>query len=654
MDEVCAQHPSNPEVWGRKSQLLYQLGKVEEAEDALEKAFAINPTYPFGFYLRGRFRHIEGEIPGALLLFRKAAEAYDPIAQAILAQVYSFIADCELKLNRPVAARAALEMTARLEPTNPEHRASIDEVFGKDSALPSVARRLYTLRSLASDAPAEKRAAWASSLEKAGTGKLTDAVKAFEQLTMEFGDDPAAWYNLGLAKGWLGDNTAAIAALQKSVELDSDEEPAADAWALAEVLLLGYGLEEQADYVRHIASFAIQNMNSFFAMLKEMEEGARLLGMQSRPEEGILAGMVLEKVTGLTLEHAATKTPRLGAFLTVFGQNLRLTNVNRDRLHAVAEEFRQKAPGALSAAHWQKQPPNFAELLGDAIGYPVRAADEADAKKRMVEFFANYMEEEWIHIPRKSLGNVPPIDAAGHPVLRKKLRGIIGFVADCSDKVGEMYDFDRLRRKVGLLEGGNSATASVGAPATLDIGAFGAADLAALNAEVLSDPELEQAFQTAKKLDAGELAGKFARLLVGRPPTPEHPDRYAAVNHLVQSALAEGNTDAALAAVAEGEKIDSEHNGGKHANDFALRRGQLYAKRGEIDKAMAAFEQLIAQAPGELRYRGSAVEWLLAAKQPAKALQFAEEGLKKSREQNNRDSEQYFLELAGAAKKQGG
>jgi tetratricopeptide (TPR) repeat protein len=361
--------------------------------------------------------------------------------------------------------------------------------------------------------------------------------------------------------------------------------------------------------------------------------------------------MVLEKVQGLTLEHAATKTPRLGAFLTVFGQSLRLTNVNRDRLHSVAEEFRQAAPGALTAPHWQKQPPNFAELLGDAIGYPVRAADEADAKKRMVEFFANYMEEEWIHIPRKSLGNVPPIDAAGHPLLRKKLRGIIGFVADCSDKIGEMYDFDRLRRKVGLLAGGANATAS--APATLDISAFGAADLAALNAEVLSVSELEQAFQTAKKVDAAELAGKFAKLLLTRPPTPESPDRYAAANHLVQAALVEGNTDAALAAVAQGEKLDSEHNSGKHANDYMLRRGQLYAKRGEIDQALTAFDQLIAQAPGELRYRGSAVEYLLAAKQPAKALQFAEEGVKKSREQNNRDSEQYFMELASAAKKQG-
>ena len=56
----------------------------------------------------------------------------------------------------------------------------------------------------------------------------------------------------------------------------------------------------------------------------------------------------------------------------------------------------------------------------------------------------------------------------------------------------------------------------------------------------------------------------------------------------------------------------------------------------------------------ELRYRGSAVEAMLSARQGASALQFAEQGLAKAREQNDRDSEQYFMELVAAAKKMAG
>jgi hypothetical protein len=43
---------------------------------------------------------------------------------------------------------------------------------------------------------------------------------------------------------------------------------------------------------------------------------------------------------------------------------------------------------------------------------------------------------------------------------------------------------------------------------------------------------------------------------------------------------------------------------------------------------------------------------MLSARRPDHALQFAEKGLAKAREQNNRDSEQYFMELVAAAKRQ--
>src|SRR5262245_26526024 len=116
MEDVAAEHPGNPEVWGRKAQLVYQMGKADDAEAALQKAFEINPQYAFGYYLKGKFRQHEGEIAGALILFRRAAELYDPEARGLLMQLYALIADCELQLNRPVAARAALEIARRCAP----------------------------------------------------------------------------------------------------------------------------------------------------------------------------------------------------------------------------------------------------------------------------------------------------------------------------------------------------------------------------------------------------------------------------------------------------------------------------------------------------------------------------------------------------------
>src|SRR5262249_33208296 len=134
MNEVVTAHSGNPEAWGQQAVLLYRNGKVEEAEAALQKAFEINPNYPYGLFLRGTFRYQEGEVPGALLLLRKAAEAYDPEARDLLAQVYSLIYDCEMRLNRPVAARAALRVVLHLQPSQ-EVRDDFEAVFGEKGRL---------------------------------------------------------------------------------------------------------------------------------------------------------------------------------------------------------------------------------------------------------------------------------------------------------------------------------------------------------------------------------------------------------------------------------------------------------------------------------------------------------------------------------------
>jgi tetratricopeptide (TPR) repeat protein len=143
LDQLIKEHPGNPEVWGQKARLLWVNGKAEEADNALQKAFELNPRYPFGLLLRAEFRFQEGEIPGALLLARRAAEAYHPDARDQLSNVFWIIFQCEDRLHRPVAARAALKVVLSSQPGNEEVRQSFDAIFGKDGALPASARREY-------------------------------------------------------------------------------------------------------------------------------------------------------------------------------------------------------------------------------------------------------------------------------------------------------------------------------------------------------------------------------------------------------------------------------------------------------------------------------------------------------------------------------
>ena len=169
MNEVTAEHGGNPEAWGQKAKLLYGQGKLEEAEAALEQAFALNRNYPYGLLLRAVFRFQEGELPGALLLARRAADAYDPEARDYLGEAYSLIYECEMKLNRPVAAGAALRIVHHCQPAAEAVRDVLQQTFGDASRLPASARREYALASPAPLAAGARREAWNRALQTGQT-----------------------------------------------------------------------------------------------------------------------------------------------------------------------------------------------------------------------------------------------------------------------------------------------------------------------------------------------------------------------------------------------------------------------------------------------------------------------------------------------------
>jgi tetratricopeptide (TPR) repeat protein len=655
MDEIVAEHPTNPEVWGRRAQLLYQNSRAEEAESALQKAFDLNPNYAAGHFLRGLFRYNEGEIAGALLLFRKAAEAYDPQALDLLADVYALIANCELKLNRPVAGRAAVQIALHCNPSNPEVRDGFDKLFGAESRLPESARKEYRFLQPAAGADGSRRAAWDAALTGAATGRLEDAVRAFERLTQDDANDAAAWYNLGIAQAWIGDNRGAVDAMERFVVVERNEERAAEAWALAEVLGCGDGMQEHSDYVEHSAVYQVRDPRPVIGALQDWQKAQRLIVIQADEQGTSLTALVLEAPSGLIATGAgAPRVLRLGSYLVLAGNYLRLACAKKEWLAGMQRELHEKIGPSLSEAHERIGPPLFSDVVVEGLRFPVGVTDQAEAERLIEESAAKHFEDAWIHQPLRSLGGTPPIDAVGHGTLRKKLSGVVQFLQECAAGGAlHNYDFDRVRRKLGLIAGSTAGGQVTGGGTVGDIAVMGTAELSELAHEALSDEQLELAYQTAQRLDAHDLAGRFVQALIARPASAERPDRYPWFSYLVQRALVEGRMDDALDAVNEGEKSDCEANEGKRRNDYELRRGQVHAKRGEAEQAGDVFQRLIERVPGNLRYNGSAAEAMLALKQPAMALRFAEEGLAKARQQNDRDSEGYLMELAAAAKKQG-
>jgi len=645
--QLVEKFPKVPQAWGYQAQVLFLNNKREESDAALQKAFDLDPNFAYGYWLRGLMRLDEGEAVGALMLFRKTAELLDPNARDVQAQVQSRIAELELQFNRPVAARAAMERALHFAPGSQELRQAFDSVFGNESRLPEVARRAYAFR----PAPAGKADQWKPALEAAGTGRLTDALKAFEKLAEADANDPAAWFDVGLVRAWLGDNHRAVEALGRAIDLDSDEARNEEAGALAEVLRMGLGMEDETDYLEHRAFLQIRDPDPVGKAISEWAQSGRMVIVNADREQGIFSALVLEETPDLGV-GVGTPVARLQSYMVLDGQAVRFWHSSRPMLDRTVDAFRTAAGGGLTEPQFDVGSAQFGDVVAEVMLFPTREGadpDQVDAKMR--DRAREFFEETWVRRPLKSLGGATPLDAAAHPKLQKRLPGLLRFMQEClggaapredGQPAKPLYDFNRLRRKLGL-------TAAEAEGTELDFDTMSAAALGGVKPESLSDEQVGRAFAAALRLDAPDLAAGFARNATGRASIP---DRYPFFKQLIRAARDEGKSDEVLRLLTDAEQADAATNEGKRRDDIALTHGQVLARAGDVAAAYAVFKEIVGRSPKDLRFFAPAAEAMLGKKEGAKALEFAEAGLKEARAQNNRDAEQQFLELQAAAKKQ--
>ena len=655
MDTLVRDHPTNPQAFGQKAQMLMAAGRIEEAEKALDSAFAINPNYPFGLMMRGVIRQQEGEVKGAMILFRKAIDVYDPSAKPALHQLYSMIGEGEMIFNRPVAARFAYQRTIELEPIDQEGRQQFAAMFESGEArIPECARKEYKLRATKKSVEADPKV------------KLNGAIQAFEKLTQETADDATAWFNLGLCQAWIGDNPKAVESLNRSIELEKNDDLAAEAVTLVEVLRCGQGMEEQSDYVEHRVLYRMTNPDGLMQALRTWGATHRMIGARQNPQDGSISGLILEE--GPVTLIAGNALAKLGAYIYVVGDLIRLWHPHKESVEKIAKELVIKTGMGVTELKWDLGGTQFADVVVDALRFPQGTPTEpAEMEQKWKSELSHFFEEVWVDRPMKALSNLTPTDVAKSPTLRKKVMGVIQFTEDCfnvaippreiEDDKGNVthsesiYSFDGVRRKLGLIEGGVVVAPKTEVP-KLDIAGMSAEQIAGLATESLTPSQLEDAFRIAMKHGVREHGDRFATAIVGSPANPATPDRFPFFNHLIMSAQNAGDADRVTQLLIDAASADREQNEGKRQGDYLLRRGQMYTKRGQFDEGVKAFDELAESEGVDAKHVGSAVESLLSAKRGSDALRLGEQGLVLARKKGSRDLEHYFLELIAAAKKQ--
>lgn len=655
MQDLTKSQPHSPPVWCHYANVLYMEGKTEEAEKALQEAFRLQPDCAMAYFTRAMFRQNEGEVLGALLLFRKALEAYPPEASGPIADTCEMIARTELMFNRPVACRAALERAVNAQPGDQELRAQFEAMFGSDSRLPEAARKAYSFRPATRALPKD-----------ANIAKFSEAKKVYEQLVQELPDDPAAHFNLGLVRAWLGEQPQAVEALNRSLELEVDDYRAEETAALIEVLKCGQGMESDAEYVEYRAFMQIRNGEAISGLLQDLIESRQLIAPQMSEDKTFFSALIVEQIPSIL--ETGTKLAKVVANINIAGGIIRLWYPVEETLKRVVANLRERLQLAVSEPTFQIGPIQFGDVPLEALAYPVQTADLQEAENKLRDYATNYFENRWLHAPLRSLGGISPIDAVGSKLLRKRVLGIIKFLEGClagsaprkkkgdSTEPIEIYDFNRLRHKLGIEMVSVAAPTPIAAPepakapvaaAKRDFSTINAAELSALPIESLSLVELEDAMKAAIKLDARELAVAFAKAGVARPHDDSKADRYPFFACLMTAALASGDIDGVFRIAEDGAKHDSEHNAGKRLNDYSLRKAAIMLKRSDFDGAEREFDAMLDRSPNDGNIYVKAAEAMLGAKQGARAAKYADRGM----QLGNRDLQAACRELLEAAKR---
>jgi tetratricopeptide (TPR) repeat protein len=633
----------------------------EQPEKALEMAEQASKDFPSS----GMPREVMADIfyanqsySEAIGLYQEALAVFPPAATSQVCRVLLKVGNCHNFQGRPLAAWASWQRALLIDPDFKPATDSIEEFIHQNRLLPQAARHGLSLKkadefTLFNEEVAER---WEKAAAEGQKFHLDDLAMLYEDLVSREPGNASAWYNLGLACAWSGQNVRALEALAKYCEREKDLSAAADAWDVAEVLRMGAGAETLSDNMLHSALYQLENPEEF---VQRLQQSKRLMVVATPDGHRTLHWMDKEVQSDGGSVPIIGGPPRQLAQLNLVGGALEIVSTNADSLAEVRQSFDPLMEGVVRFHAADSYPGTPTTLDSDPfLVFDDPKLPEAERQQRTLAEVRRYFEEVWLHRPLRSLDLISPIDAAQSPKMKGRLEGVIRFRERNFQVRGIAYNFDRLRNKLGLpISGAGLADEkdTTRPSADIDLSAYSASQLAALEPARLKDDELVVAYRTAVQLDAPAVAHTLAEELIARESSASKVDMIALFRRSIQEVL-QGRRSGDLAdLIARGRAYDQRHYEGREAALFDFLSARAQVALGQKDQALASLKELSAQHPDRLDIWASAVETLFSLGAFADAKDLAERGLAKAESQRASDLQgrfkEYVQEAAERAKK---
>lgn len=638
MQQLTKQHSQNSAVWCYLADLLLMQGKEDEAQKAIDEALTRNPKHAKALYLKGALLHDRHQFLEALEQYRLAADACDPDAHEMMADIHVGIAQGETLRHHPFAAKAALDVAHRCMPSNETIQEYLNRYYGPNSEYPPIVRKNHHFKKMIN-----KDALPLDVQQATQGGKLGKLHQLMEGLVARLSYDPAFFYNLGLTRAWVGDDRGAIEALDEYVRQAGDDQEAAEAWCLAEAICLDGGEENENDYPLYFVNYVVKDLRRF---VEKVRDDTRLVDAQQN--QNVVQFNRLDRVMPAVTENLATfdlPCIQIRLLLHLGTGTLMVYHLDKSLLEKGRTELEAEYGELLEFQREFIQPGSYVHATQAIFDVRLPSGITPEQSDRLLkEKMRSYFEDRWAQRPLHSLKSNTALDAAAHPQLRRRVLGCILLLEQLLQgfRTKMPYTMDELRHKLGL-DQASPTTGTVSSPASVK--SMNAAELAAINIESLSDDDVKNAFTAAKRLDANDLATRFAQAMVNRAAGTPGQDCFIYDQHIIFQLLGEDRVERAYVSTLKALERDTRLNEGKRAIDYRKLRLKVLLAGKRLSEAKHELDKLLAEKSDDLDLFVFATEELLRFGHKDLAGKYAGSGKALAAKKNDRDRLGFFEEI---------
>ncbi|HEY2882030.1 MAG TPA: hypothetical protein VGJ15_06340 [Pirellulales bacterium] len=564
------------------------VGDPAAANTTLAALLKQQPENPIGLAEQALHTATAGDPLAAILHLQHAIEACGEEMPARVYDAVGAVALVLLSAGHPVPARAHLQLQVGLSQGRDQRAVtSLLQVEGS-ATIPLPLKDMPPLAEPPENVP--WRAAFIKAMEESQVGHWKKAVDGWKAIATQAASGAAIWQNLATVCSYLGDYPQAIDALRRLAALSPADDSAMEAEALAQLLAKD---QSQGQVDELTLSYTISNAEALQEKIaadrrfERLPLDPRAWAAQNEPPPRAAYSLLDRAVPTSGKEITREQVPNQVAQFLLFGKQTdreaRLETVLFRPEIATVQKILSEVGGDLVGAAPTETVIGQLGQVEHALSWHWRLPDDTPETLRRqlaVDERRHLVLEKWPKLSQPIFGGRSAQQAASEPRYRHALLAAI-WLLEVSDADTGRETYNELRRSLNLPELPDLD------PSGLDTSRVPLGRVARLKSDLLSDEQLQHAFNRAAVTNFLLALRRLAPEVVKRPSMPVTEYKLTAYRLLVRSAA---SFDEALRLIDEARKLGDEHK--QSSAPWDLMELAYRIQRGEAPQVMQLIDHL--------------------------------------------------------------